>query len=460
MLQTRHRALATISIVLGTFTSVLSSTILNVPLHDIARDLGVPISSATLLITGSAIAFATLLPLGGWAGNRFGRRNAYCVAIAAIGIAGLVAALAHDLATLVAMRIVQGAAAAAIVPNVMTVLADLYEPERRPLALSAWAMANSLGQALGPPLGGVLATAFSWRATFVPSPVIAAITLIAALLYVPRDRGAGVSLEWRGALGLTAGAFLLQTAFTAIPQLGPRSPIVVALAAGGIVALAVFARAIRTQRTPFVSPRAFGEPSYLTACAAIVAVTIAFGASLLAVPLYLIQARGLTTDVAGFVSFALPVAMAICAPLTSGLVKRYGAVASTRAALAALGAGSGAVALIVARQGPIAALCLFLLLIGASIALSYTSTAVGATSTEAARYGAGVGLYNLLRIAGTALGAALVAIVLHAEPGAYARIFTICALLAAGGLVATAALARRPARDEAAAVTANEAQAG
>ncbi len=440
--RTPHRAIATIAIVLGTFTSVLSSTILNVPLHDIARDLRVPISEATLLVTGALIAFATLLPLGGWAGTRFGRRNTYCAAIAAIGAAGLVAALSHDLVTLVAMRIIQGAAAAAIVPSVMTMLSDLYEPERRAFALSAWAMANSLGQALGPPLGGVLASAFTWRATFVPSPVIAAITLVAALAYVPRDTPRPEPLAWRGALALTAGAFLLQTAFIAIPQLGVASPVVAALAVAGALAVVVFTRSIQREPAPFVSPRAFGEPSYRDACIAVLAVTIALGAALLAVPLELIAQRGFSTGAAGFVSFALPLAMAICAPLSSGFVRRFGTTNTTRAGLVALAGGTAALACVVALRGPIAAMGVSLLAVGAAIALAYTSTAVGATATEAGRYGAGIGLYNLLRIAGTALGAALVAAVLRYEPGGYAAAFALCACVAVAGLLATFARTR------------------
>jgi MFS family permease len=442
--ETRHRGLATFSIVLGTFTSVLSSTILNVPLHDIARDLRVPVAEATLLITASAIAFATLLPLGGWLGNRFGRRRAYCAAIAAMGLAGLVAAFATSFPVLVAMRIVQGAASAAVVPNVMTVLSDLYEPERRPLALSQWAMANSLAQALGPPLGGVLATVFTWRSTFVPSPVIAAFTLAAALRYVPRDPARRAVLEWRGALGLTAGALFLQVAFTAIPQLGAGSPVVIGLAIAGLVAIALFAHAIRTYPEPFVSPRAFVQPSYIASCVSVFATTIAFGAALIAVPLELIEVRRFSTSAAGFVSFLLPLAMAVSAPLTSGVVKAVGPIASLRASLVTLALGCGGIGFVVARQGPLALLGIGLALVGAAVAGGYTASAVAATASAEGRHGAGVGLYNLVRISGTAVGAALVAIILHGDPAAFSWIFTWSVVVVAVAIAVTVLLPRAP----------------
>ena len=76
--------------------SVLTSTILNVPLPAIARDLHVSIAAASLLITTQAITFATFLPLADWVGNRFGRRNMYCIAIAAYGLAALVGSICAE----------------------------------------------------------------------------------------------------------------------------------------------------------------------------------------------------------------------------------------------------------------------------------------------------------------------------------------------------------------------------
>ncbi|HXP94932.1 MAG TPA: MFS transporter [Candidatus Binatia bacterium] len=436
--------MATISIVLGTFVAVLGSTILNVPLRDIARDLHVSIANASLLITSTAIAFATLLPIGGWLGNRYGRKKVYCIAVAAIGAAGFVMLFEQNLGTLVAMRVVQGAAAAAIVPLVMTLLSDMYESERRALALSAWATANSLGQALGPPLGGVLTDTLGWRSTFAPVPIISAITLVAALRYVPSDPGRVVSLQWRAAAGLTFGVLLLQVAFTTIAQLGVHSPLVWILALAGVACLFDFSHAIRSAKDPFVAPQAFSEPSYMTSCIAVFGATVCFGAALLDTPLYLIQARHFPASSAGFVAFALPLAMAIFAPLTSRLVKRFGSMWTLRGALAALACASGATALVMSGSGNIYALGISLLVIGSGVAFAYTAAAVGTTQSEAGRYGAGVGLFNSLRIAGSGVGAATVAIVLNANPAAFATIFLIGCGVVACSLAATSAYRSLP----------------
>lgn len=431
-----RRAAATIAVVSGTFVSVLGTTILTVPLHDIALDLRVPVASAALVITVPTIASATLLPIGGWLGSRFGRQRVFCIAVALVGISTLAAMFARDLATLVAMRVFQGIGSAAIVPLIMSLLSDFYEPERRAQALGAWASANSLGQALGPPLGGVLAEALGWRAALGPIPLIAGLTCAAALIYVPADEGRPVSLHWRGAALLTLGACALQVAFAAIPQLGPRAPVVGILALVGVLALTGFARSIRSAEEPFVSPQAFREPSYVTSCLGVFVATLCFGAALLAVPLYLISGLGYPTAAAGFISLALPLAMAFAAPLTSRLVNRIGAARTLLAALGMLVVGAEAVAAVVRWSLGVVPLGLFVLLIGAGIAFVYTASAVGTTQTGVGRYGAALGLFNQIRFAGAGTGAALVAIILAYAPAAHAAAFAASGAVVAAGATA------------------------
>jgi len=443
------RTIATVAIVSGTFMSVLSSTVLNVPLGAIARDLHVSISDASLLVTTQAITFAMLLPLGDWVGNRFGRRNVYCAVIAIYGIGGVVGALAPNLAVLVGVRIVQGAAAAGIVPLVMTLLAELYEPSERPLALSAWAMANSAGQALGPPLGGVLTSYFGWRSIFLPTPLIAAFACAAAWRYLPADIPRTLPLEWRGASTLTLGALFLLSALTAIPQLGVHSPLVALIAFAGCACTAGFIWIIRTSTNPFVSPQAFREPSYLTSCIGVFGATTAFSSALLAIPLYLTQSLAVPLATAGFITLTLPLAMALIAPFSSVAVKRFGSGRTMQLGLLALAAATGSIALAVHLRLGIIALLPAVVLIGAALAAQYTAGAVGTTHSAAGRYGAGIGFFNLLRVGGAAAGPALVAIVLQQNTTAYPVVFAIsCAvvLVALAGTFVAEAPGRRSER--------------
>ena len=431
------RTIATVSIVGGTFMSVLGSTVLNVPIGAIARDLHVSIADATLLITTQAITFAAFLPIADWIGNRFGRRNVYCAVLAGYAVAGVAGALAPNLGVLIAVRIVQGLCASGIVPLVMTLLSELYEAHERPLALSAWAMANSAGQACGPPLGGLLATYFGWRSIFVPPAVIGALACIAALRFLPADRPRVLRLEWRGAITLTLGSTFLLSAFIAIPQLGIASPIVIVLGVLGIACAVEFVRSIRTEAEPFVSPLAFREASYRTPCIGVFSATMVFGSALLAIPLYLTQVLEMPLALAGFITLTMPLAMALTAPFSSIVVRRAGSGRTMQLGLALLALATACMAFASGTNLGLTALMPAMILIGAATASMYTAGAVGTTATVAGRYGAGIGFFNLLRVAGTAIGVAIVAIVLDAHPGAYGTVFGIGTAIALFAVLAT-----------------------
>jgi MFS family permease len=431
------RTIATVAIVGGTFMSVLGSTVLNVPVGAIARDLHVSIADATLLITTQAVTFATFLPIADWIGNRFGRRNVYCAVLFGYSIAGLAGALAPNLGVLIAVRIVQGMCASGIVPLVMTLLSELYEAHERPLALSAWAMANSAGQACGPPLGGLLATYFGWRSIFVPPAVIGLIACAAAFRYLPVDGPRVLALEWRGAGSLTLGSGLLLSAFVAVPQLGFFSPIVIALFVLGAICAGIFISSTFSSPAPFVSPRAFAEASYRTPCIGVFSATMVFGSALLAIPLYLTQALGVTLASAGFITLTMPLAMALVAPFSSVVVKRFGSGRTMELGLLVLGIATGSIAAAAAYHLGVWSLLPGMILMGASLASMYTAGAVGTTHTEAGRYGAGIGFFNLLRVAGSAIGAAYVAIVLQHDVGAYDLVFGIGSAIALIALMAS-----------------------
>jgi MFS family permease len=436
------RTIATVAIVGGTFMSVLGSTVLNVPIGDIARDLHVSIAAATLLITTQAVTFATFLPFADWVGNRFGRRNVYCGVLGGYAVAAVAGALAPNLAVLIAVRIVQGLCAAGIVPLVMTLLSELYEAHERPLALSAWAMANSAGQACGPPLGGLLATYFGWRSIFVPPAAIGALACLAAWRYLPADAPRVVPLEWRGATALTLGSALLLSAFVAIPQLGIASPIVIALGLAGFACIAIFVWSIRTLAFPFVSPQAFREPSYRTPCIGVFSATIVLGSALLAIPLYLTQVLRVPLATAGFITLTLPLAMALVAPFSSVVVRRIGSGRTMQLGLAILAIATASIAFAASEHLGVVTLLPAMILIGAAVAAMYTGGAVGTTHSEAGRYGAGIGFFNLLRVAGSAIGAAYVAIVLEHDLTGYSTVFAIACAIALAALAAIALASR------------------
>jgi MFS family permease len=425
---------------MGTFLSVVYGSIVTVPIRDVARDLGVSIGAASLVITAMSLSFGALMPLGGWVGNRFGRRNVYCVGTAVLTLTGIAASFAPNLTVLVALRFVQGSASATVTPIVIAILAELYPPGERARALAGWALANGLGQALGPPLGGVIASVFGWRATFLAPAVFGLIATVAAWRYVPADPGRRVPLEWRGAAALTVGALLISSAVAGMPQTGLASAAFIVPIALGAAFVVLFVVTTRRAEHPFVSPAIFSEPSFVRSSLAVFTGTFLLGATGLGIPLYLTHALEMPIALAGFVSLALPVAMVFSARPSSGFVHRTSSTAGMRVGLAAAIVTGSALALATTLRIPIPALMAVVFVTGVGLSFIHTSCAVGSTATAASRYGAGVGLFNLIRVVGTSLGTAWIALIVQNTNDAYGLAFGGAAVVAAVGLAATFAV--------------------
>jgi len=423
-------------LLLGTFTGTVANTIVNVPLTMILRDLGASISAGTLIVIGFTLPFAVLLPVSGWLGDRCGPRRAFVTAMVVLGLASAGAGLAGDLTTLVAMRVVQGVATAAMLPAVMALIASLFGGDRRGRALGLWAAANGVGQAAGPTLGGGLATWFGWHAVFWPVVPLGVAAAALAIRFVPAGRGRHVPLDWRGATLLTLAAGLGLGATSAAAMLGAASPVVWSGCLAAFLAAAAYVASSRGRPDAFLPPRLLLEARYLRSCLSVLAQMFCLGATLLAVPVYLTTERHTGTLYAGAVLLSLPVMMSVLGPVTGVLMERLSPRAVLRGGLAILIAGQVLVAVVLASSGTVPWLLTALALTGTGVAFVQTPAATGATRSDAGRRGAGLGLFNLLRFGGSALGAAWVGAVLDQAP-AFGVVFAVSAATAALGLLSS-----------------------
>ena len=427
---------ALVPLLLGTFTGTVANTIVNVPLTLIVRDLGVSISAGTMVVIGFTLPFAVLLPVSGWLGDRCGPRRVFIAAMLVLGLASAGAGLAGDLTALVAMRVVQGVATAAMLPAVMALIARLFGGGRRGRALGLWAAANGVGQAAGPTLGGGLATWFGWHAVFWPVVPLGVAAAALAVRFVPAGRARRVPLDWRGAALLTLAAGLGLGATSAAATLGATSPVVWSGSLAGLLAAAAYVASSRGRPDAFLPPRLLIETRYLRSCLSVLAQMFCLGATLLAVPVYLTTERQTDALYAGGVLLSLPVMMAVLGPVTGVLMERLSPRAVLRGGLVVLIAGQVLVGGVLAASGTVPWLLAALALTGAGVAFVQTPAATGATRSDAGRRGAGLGLFNLLRFGGSALGAAWVGAVLDQTP-AFGVVFAVCAATAVLGLLAT-----------------------
>jgi MFS family permease len=419
----------------ATLLGTVINNVLNVPLRDITDDLGVSLSSGVLVVSSFVLVLATGMALSGWVGDRFGRRRTVIASLALMAVAMVGAALAPSLPVLVAMRALQGLACAAYPPAVMGMLSTIYGPGQRARTMGAWAAANGIGQAIGPALGGLLADLSGWRSIFWFLAPVAVGLLVATVLAVPDDRGHASALHWPGAVSLTLGAAFLMTAATAVPQHVVPIWLDITLAAAGLALVAVFAiSSSGSTASPIIQPRLILESRFLRSTVAASAQMFCLAATLVTVPLYVTGTLGRTTAVTGLLVLALPAAMAVLAPVVGLLTERSRPRWILRTGLVVLGTGELLLGLYAGTGSRSVVLLVTLLIsVGVGVALVQTPSAAGATRSPAGRSGAALGLFNMMRFGGSALGAAWVAVVY--PRGNLLLLFVGCTSIAVIGLL-------------------------
>ena len=208
-----------IAAVLGSGIVFLDSTVVNVALPRIGRDLpriflGV-LEGQSYIYNAYLLTLCALLILAGALTDVFGRKRMFTLGLAGFGVTSVLCGLAPNMESLVLCRILQGAAGAFLVPGSLALITANFEGEQQGRAYGVWAGASGATTILGPFLGGFLVDAISWRAAFFINVPLIAIALWATYVHVPesRDEEASHHFDWIGAIivalavgGLTFGA--------------------------------------------------------------------------------------------------------------------------------------------------------------------------------------------------------------------------------------------------------------
>ncbi len=191
---TRDRARWVMLIVLlcGQFMALLDVTVVNVAMPTIGRSLHASGAELQLVIAGYTVSYAMLLITGARLGDLIGRRRMFLLGVGGFTLASLACGLAPDIGVLIAARFVQGAGAAAMMPQIMTVIQLRFSGAARARALSAYTAVLSSGFVAGQVIGGVLVTAdlfgASWRPVFLVNVPIGLAVLLAAAAGDARGR--------------------------------------------------------------------------------------------------------------------------------------------------------------------------------------------------------------------------------------------------------------------------------
>ncbi len=266
----KQRKIALAVVALAFVMDLLDSTIVNIAIPSIQSNLGASYATIQWLIAGYSLAFATLLITGGRMGDVFGYKKLFMIGVGGFTVASLLSGVAWDSHILIAARLLQGAMAALMVPQVMSMMQIMFKPEERGMVSGMFGALGGLSAALGPVIGGLLIKAnifgLDWRPIFLINVPVGLIGLVAAAKYLPEGKSPHpLKLDWWGTLIVIVGLLLLIFPLIEGRDLDWPTWTFVMMAAS-IPVFVLFAwwqrRKVRTDGSPLVMPALFRFRSF------------------------------------------------------------------------------------------------------------------------------------------------------------------------------------------------------
>ena len=440
-----HPRLVIATTILASSLAFIDSSVVNVGLPAVGRSFNADAVDLQWVINAYLLPLSAVLLLGGAAGDRFGRRRLLIAGVIVFGIASLACSVAPTLPFLLSARFVQGASAAALMPNSLAILGQSFRGEAKGRAIGIWAAAGAAAGAIGPVLGGWLIDTGSWRLAFLINVPVSTAAVALAYRYVDKDvdEATGV-LDWSGGALATAGLGFTTWALT---EGSGRtwSPSIFVFLALGIVFSIVFLLAERRLGDKAMMPLSlFGSPSFVGLTLLTFLLYAAVSGLFVLLPYVLIQADKYTATQAGAALLPLPLIIAIASPAAGALAARIGPRWLLVMGPIVVAAGF----LLALRVGLNTSywLCVFpataVIAVGMAGAVAPLTTAV-LMSVDSGHTGAASGLNSAVARTGGLVATALIGPVIASSGGALIPAFhvaagigaAICVIAAASGIL-------------------------
>jgi EmrB/QacA subfamily drug resistance transporter len=321
------KRLTLIACILGTGITTLDTTIVNVALPRIQHALGGGLAAQQWVVNGYLLTLVSLILLGGSLGDLFGSRRVFALGVSAFGLASLACALAPTIETLVAARLVQGIAAALLMPSALAIIVNTFAPEERGAAIGSWTAWSAGAAILGPLIGGGLLAAGSWRLIFyVNLPfIVVLLALIRAAIPRAPARGPGARrIDVPGALLCMAGLGGVVFALIEQPRLGWSSAGVLAPLIAGALLLLVFVWYEHRAADPMLPLGLFGRRNFSVANLETVALYGGNAMLFFFLVLLLQQIAGYTPIESGLATLPVTLVLIALSRRVGALIGRFG----------------------------------------------------------------------------------------------------------------------------------------
>lgn len=315
-------------VVLGAIMSILDITVVSVALETFQREFDATAAQVAWTMTGYTLALATVIPLTGWAADRFGTKRLYLIATFLFAAGSALCAAATSLEMLVAFRVLQGLGGGMLMPLGMTILTRAAGPERVGRVMAIMGVPMLLGPICGPILGGALIDYASWHWIFLINVPIGIVAIVYAVKVLPADHvEPSETFDWLGMVLLSPGLAAFLFGISMIPEHGTFNhvEVYVPVIIGTLLIIAFVPWALAGRNAhPLIDLRLFKNRNMTVAVLAMSFFAIAFFGAGLLFPLYFQQVRGEDALHAGLLLAPQGLGAMLTMPLAGVLADKIG----------------------------------------------------------------------------------------------------------------------------------------
>jgi EmrB/QacA subfamily drug resistance transporter len=402
-------------VVIGMILAVLDATIVNVAIPTLGSDLGTSISTIQWVMTGYLLAFASVIPLSGWATERFGTKRVWIASLLVFLAGSALAGAAWSIGALIVFRIVQGFGAGLIMPVGQTILATAAGPQRMGRVMSVIGVPILLAPIFGPVIGGAIVEGASWRWIFFVNLPVGAVAVALASRLLPHAAPRGMDrLDLRGLALLSPGLAIFVYGMSEAGAGGFGTSRAVTGIAVGLALIAVFiAYAWRRGRRALIDVTLFARRGFAAAAGTNLLVGIALFGALILLPLYYQLVRGESPLATGLLLAPQGLGAALAMPIAGRLTDELGAriVVPTGVLIALVGTAAFTQ---VGAETSYAVLAVALFVIGLGLGSTIVpSMAVAYQSVPRESVADATSTINVIQRVAGSVGTALLAVVLQ-----------------------------------------------
>ncbi|SDY96662.1 drug resistance transporter, EmrB/QacA subfamily [Amycolatopsis xylanica] len=395
----------------------LDSTIVNLALPSIRRDLDASVSSLQWTIDAYTLVLASLLMLAGSTADRIGRRRTFQTGLVLFSLGSLLCGIATNAALLIVFRMLQAVGGSMLNPVAMSIITNTFtEPKERARAIGVWGGVVGLSMAVGPMVGGLLVESVGWRSIFWMNVPVGAVALVLTALFVPESRAARARrIDPVGQLLVILLLASLTFGIIESPNQGLSSPLIIGAFTLAVLSLVTLIWYEQRREEPLLDLRFFRSAPFSGATLTAISGFAALAGFLFLNSLYLQEVRGLSPLHAGLLTLPMAAMTAGFAPVSGWIVSTRG----PRLPLLVAGAGLTLSALLLTgmtAQTPVAQLVLAYVVFGIGFGmLNAPITNAAVSGMPRSQAGVAAAVASTSRQVGASLGVAVIGSVVTAQ---------------------------------------------